>query len=50
MVGRLANNNNLKVPKYGGWFNDKAKGHSKEVQSFRYYSGVIPVIKELIQH
>ena len=49
-VGRLANTNNLKVPEYGGWFNDKAKGHSKEVQSFRYYSGVIPVIRELLQH
>lgn len=47
-VGTLTNRNHLKTPKYGAWFNDKAKCHAKEVQSFRYYDSVIPVLRSLI--
>lgn len=49
MVGILTNRHNLKTDLYGAWFNDKAKGHTKEVQSFRYYEGIIPVLQGLIQ-
>ncbi|GFI60898.1 hypothetical protein IMSAG049_00047 [Clostridiales bacterium] len=48
-VGVLTNRYNLKSEKYGAWFNDKAKGHNKEVQTFRYYENVIPVLQELIK-
>ncbi len=47
-VGLLANRNGLKTEQFGAWFNDKAKGHSKEVQSFRYYESVIPELKKLL--
>lgn len=47
-VGRIANANGLKNKEYGAWFNDKARGHSKEVPSFRYYERAIPVIRELL--
>lgn len=49
MVGILTNRHNLKTNEYGGWFNDKAKGHSKEVQSFRYYENVIPVLEAILK-
>ena len=48
-IGILANRHNLKTEQYGAWFNDKAKGTAKEVQSFRYYEAVIPVLKDLSQ-
>lgn len=48
MVGILTNRHNLKKEQYGAWFQDKAKGHRKEVQSFRYYDSVIPVLRELL--
>lgn len=48
-IGIIANRHGLKTEKYGAWFNDKAKGHNKEVQSFRYYPTVIPVIRELLK-
>ena len=49
MVGRLANNHNLKTDEYGVLVHDKAKHSNKEVPSFRYYECVIPAIKSLIQ-
>lgn len=49
MVGILTNRHKLKTEQYGAWFNDKAKGHAKEVQTFRYYESVIPVLETLIQ-
>lgn len=49
MVGRIANANGLKCKEYGAWFNDTAKGHHKEVQSFRYYENVIPVLRRLLR-
>lgn len=48
-VGRLANANGLKRKEYGAWFNDKAKGHNKEIQCFRYYEDAIPVFRELLR-
>lgn len=50
MVGLLANRNGLKTKEYGAWFNDKAKGHNKEVTTFRYYERVIPMLEQLIEH
>jgi len=47
-IGILANRNELKTDTYGQYFNDKAKGHNKEVSSFRYYENAIPIFKELI--
>lgn len=49
-IGTLANRHNLKTEQYGSWFNDKAKHCNKEVQSFRYYSSVIPVLQEFLKH
>lgn len=49
MVGILTNRHGLKTDRFGAWFNDKAKGHSKEVQSFRYYERVIPVLKSILE-
>lgn len=48
-IGTLANRHNLKTEQYGSWFNDKAKHCDKEVQSFRYYPSVIPVLKGLLE-
>lgn len=48
MVGRLAIANNLKTDQYGMWYNDKAKGHNKEIPNFRYFENVIPVMQSLV--
>lgn len=48
-IGIITNRHNLKTDQYGAWFNDKARGHNKEVQSFRYYSSVIPVLREILK-
>lgn len=48
MVGRLANANGLKEKEYGSWFINKAKGHNKEVQCFRYYEKAIPIFRKLL--
>lgn len=47
-VGSLANKYNLKTDKYGEWFKDKATGTEKEVEVFRYYENVIPVLKQIL--
>lgn len=47
-VGILANKHNLKIDEYGKLFHDKSKYSNKEVESFRYYDNVIPVLEELI--
>ena len=47
-VGTLTNLNGLKTNEYGKWFVDKSAHSSKEVQSFRYYESVIPVLWELL--
>ena len=48
MVGILTNRHNLKTEEYGAWFNDKAKGHNKEVQCFRYYDAILPVLRSIL--
>ena len=47
-VGKLANINNLKTDEYGVRVWDKSKYSSKEVESFRYYENVIPILRDLI--
>jgi len=49
MVGVLTNRHNLKTDQYGAWYNDKAKGHNKEVSSFRYYESIIPVLQRILK-
>ncbi len=48
-VGRLAKAHNLKTNEYGEWFKDKAKGCAKEIESFRYYETIIPVLRTMLQ-
>mgnify|MGYP001362482842 FL=1 len=48
MVGRLANQHNLKTSEFGKWFYDKAKHSDKQVETFRYYEKVVPILKNLI--
>lgn len=47
-VGRLSNLHGLKIPKYGKFFYDKAKTADKQVETWRYYETVIPVLQSLI--
>lgn len=44
-IGAIANKHNLKTAEYGEWYRDKAKWSNKEVDTFKYYDNVIPVIK-----
>ena len=48
-VGKLTNAHNLKTEKYGMYVLDKARGHSKQVENFRYYDNVIPVLKSILE-
>ncbi len=47
-VGSLANKHNLKTEEYGKLYHDKSKYSNKEVETFRYYDNIIPVLEELI--
>lgn len=47
-VGILTNKHNLKTDEYGKLFHDKSRYSSKEVESFRYYDNVIPVLGEIL--
>lgn len=47
-VGVLANKHNLKTAEYGKLFYDKSKYSNKEVETFRYYDNVIPVLTEIL--
>lgn len=47
-VGSLTNKHNLKTDEYGKLFHDKSRYSSKEVESFRYYDNVIPVLAEIL--
>ena len=49
MVGKIANKHNLKTTEYGGLFVDKSRYSNKEVETFRYYDTVMPVIAELVK-
>lgn len=48
-VGKLANAHNLKIEKYGIYVLDKARSHSKQVENFRYYDNVIPILKSILE-
>lgn len=47
-VGSLANKHNLKTDKYGKLYHDKSPYSNKEVETFRYYDNVIPVLAEIL--
>lgn len=47
-VGSLANKHNLKCDTYGKLFHDKSRYSNKEVESFRYYEEVIPVLESFL--
>lgn len=49
-VGSLANKHNLKTDEYGKLFHDKSRYSSKEVESFRYYDNVVPVLAEILSN
>lgn len=49
-VGKLANANNLKTDEYGVRVWDKSKYSNKEVETFRYYDNVIPVLAEILSN
>lgn len=48
MVGRLANRHNLKTSEFGKVFYDKAKYCNKQVETFRYYDNVVPILEKII--
>lgn len=47
-IGTIANQHNLKTSEYGEWVVDKARNASKEVQSFRYYDNIVPILSAII--
>lgn len=49
MVGKMTNAHKLKTKEYGDFFHDKSKYSNKEVESFRYYDNVIPVLERLLE-
>ncbi|MGJ0841548.1 ORF6N domain-containing protein [Clostridium tertium] len=49
-VGTLTNKYNLKTDEYGKLFHDKSKYSNKEVETFRYYDNVIPVLAEILSN
>lgn len=48
-IGRLAHKLNMKVPEYGKYFYDKAKGCNKQVETFRYFENAIDVFREALK-
>lgn len=49
MVGRLANAHNLKTEEFGMFFKQTLAKNDKEVEEFKYYENVIPVLKSLLK-
>lgn len=47
-VGRLANAYNLKTPEFGMFFKQTLEKNDKEVEEFKYYENVIPVLQSLL--
>lgn len=47
-VGRLANLHGLKIFEYGQVFYDKAKYCDKQVETWRYYENILPILRGLI--
>ena len=49
-VGKLTNAHNLKTDEYGMYVLDKARGHNKQIENFRYYDNVIPILKAILKN
>ena len=49
-VGKITNAHNLKTSEYGVRVLDKARGHSKQVETFRYYANIVPVIRAILEN
>lgn len=47
MIGKIANENNLKTKEYGKVFYDKALNSNKQVETFRYFKRALKVILKL---
>ena len=47
-VGQLANKHGLKASEYGQWFKDKSPYSDKEVPCFRYFDGIVPVLRSIM--
>lgn len=47
-VGKLTNAHNLKTDEYGMYVLDKARRHNKQVENFRYYDNVVPILKAIL--
>lgn len=48
MIGRLANRHGLKTDENGYLAYDKSKSSIKQVETFRYYDNVVPVLYDII--
>ena len=48
-VGKIANANNLKTAEYGERVWDKSQYSNKQVETWRYYDSVLPVLQSLIE-
>ena len=48
MVGRIANQHNMKQDEFGIWVLDKAKGHTKQVKTFQYNQAGFNAMCDLI--
>lgn len=48
-IGKISNQYNLKVDKYGEWFRDKSQYSNKEVSTFRYYDEAVPEMKKILK-
>lgn len=46
--GKLSNENNLKIDKYGKFYRDKSKYSDRIVETFRYYENVLEAVKDII--
>ena len=49
-VGRIASTHNLKTDKYGMYVLDKARGHGKQVENFRYFEKAIDKFKSILEN
>ena len=49
-VGKITNAHSLKTSEYGVRVLDKARGHSKQVETFRYYANIIPIIRAILEN
>lgn len=48
-IGKLSKQLGMKIPEYGKFFYDKAKGCNKQVETFRYYESAIDVFTKALQ-